>query len=101
MLRRRGRRRAGWGHGRAARIVLVGHAFLHERIARLALKVLVVGAELAGRHFGFRRDGKGRHTWQQNSQQRGGDSVSKHGGPPSPWMRPSYISTDPAPVRRQ
>src|SRR5580704_3907732 len=43
----RARARAGRA-GAAARIVLVGHAILHEFCARRAGKFLVIGAELAG-----------------------------------------------------
>jgi hypothetical protein len=42
---RAGRRRS------AARLVCVGHAFLHEGAPRLALQVLVIGAELASHHL--------------------------------------------------
>src|SRR6201996_7740960 len=42
------RRRSRCG---AARIVLVGHALLHEGIARLTLELLIVSAEFTGRHF--------------------------------------------------
>src|SRR5580693_3736413 len=45
--------RAGRGRG-AARLVGVGHAFLHEGAPRLALQVLVIGAELASRHLVLR-----------------------------------------------
>src|SRR5579863_7091224 len=50
--RRRGAGRGGRaGRGRPARIVLVGQAFFHERGARGALQLLIVGAELARRRF--------------------------------------------------
>src|SRR5271154_2053731 len=70
------------GHGRAARFVLVGHAFLYKLGARRAGQLLIVGAELADRSLAFRRDPIGRCAWQQDGQHSDGYGVAKHGSPP-------------------
>src|ERR1700684_2976614 len=54
--------------GAAARIVLVGHAILHEFCARRAGKLLIGGAELAGGHFFLRGHCEGRGTRQHRDQ---------------------------------
>src|SRR5580704_2733449 len=54
--------------GAAARIVLVGHAILHEFCARRAGKFLVIGAELAGGRLFLRGHCEGRNARQRNDQ---------------------------------
>jgi hypothetical protein len=61
--------RSGAASGRrAARVVLIRHAFLNESSARRALQLLVVGAELAGRHFLLGIDRKTRPPWHKDDQ---------------------------------
>src|SRR3984885_10099690 len=72
--------------GAAARVILVGHAILHEFCTRRAGKFLVIGAELAGRHLLLGRHGKGRGTCQCHDQHcgnedtLGNEDTSIHGG---------------------
>src|ERR1700688_877715 len=63
----------------AARIVLVGHAILHEFGARRAGKFLIVSAELAGCRLLLRRHCEGRSTRQRRDQHCGNEKGSMHG----------------------
>jgi hypothetical protein len=72
------RRRAGSSTSGAARIVSVRHAFVHEGVARRALKFLGVGPEFAGCHFIFFADGVGRNARQYHGQHGGDESISMH-----------------------
>jgi hypothetical protein len=57
------RRGHGSGRHRAPRIVPILHAFLKKGIARRRLQALLVGTELAGRHFLLRIDRKTWRSW--------------------------------------
>src|SRR5208283_3663882 len=85
-------RRRCCGCSQSAGIVFVRHAFFDERIARWALQLLVVSAELAGLHFVLRVDREGRRARQQHGEQRGNYRVSKHGQ--TPLMQGSHRSID-------
>lgn len=63
------------------------------------MKVLIIGAELARRHFVFRRHGVTGRTGQHDRQERDGDGVANHGV--SPLSDPRHPSTDLAVVGRQ
>ena len=74
----------GWraGRGQAPRgSSLLDMHFFMKALARLALQMLVIGAELARRHLVFRRDRIGRRRRQHGRQHRGSDGVAKHGDP--------------------
>jgi hypothetical protein len=81
MLRRRRARRP------AARLVFVCHALFDEGGAFLALKVLIIGAEFARRHFIFRRYCVTGRARQYHRQHHGSDGVANHGA--SPVVRPT------------
>src|ERR1700733_7325392 len=91
---RRGRAGTGCTNGRgawsrAARIVPVGHAFLQERGARGTEQLLIVGAELARRHFLFCSDRKRRTARQHRDQDGDRKRVSMHGF--IPWLSRAAI----------
>ena len=85
LLRRR-RCRCG-----SAGLVLVRHTFFDEGGALLVLKFLVIGAELAGRHFVLGRQRNGRRA-RQDHRQCGNYGVSKHGK--NPLRHGSHPSID-------